>query len=59
MIKEIEVNGSQLGYDFNRVYWDGRDGDGDIIANGTYLYKIIVNDGKKSIAETGKLAVIR
>ena len=59
LIKEIEVNGSQLGYDFNRVYWDGRDGDGDIIANGTYLYKIIVNDGKKSIAETGKLAVIR
>lgn len=46
---------------FVRVPWDGRDQDGNIIANGTYLYKIIVEnlDGANSKSVLGKLAVIR
>lgn len=49
---------------FNRfvlVDWDGRDYDGNILANGTYLYKLIVKstDGEFSQNVLGKLAVIK
>ncbi len=46
---------------FVRIPWDGRDQDGNIIANGTYLYKIIVKnlDGNFTKSVLGKLAVIR
>jgi flagellar hook assembly protein FlgD len=46
MIRQIEEKG--INEKFVKVNWDGRDQDGDIIANGIYLYKIIVNstDGK-------------
>ncbi len=39
-IREISVDRSQLQVGFNRVHWDGRDGDGDEIANGYYFYQI-------------------
>ena len=40
--------------------WDGRDQNGDLIANGTYLYKVIVHsvDGQYSQSALGKLAKI-
>ncbi len=59
MIKEIESN--NVGEKFVKINWDGRDGDGDMIANGTYLYKIIVksSDGAFNRSVLGKLAVIR
>ena len=46
---------------FVKVNWDGRDEDGNQIANGTYLYKLIVEsvDGKYTDNALGKLAVIR
>ena len=46
---------------FVRIPWDGRDQDGNIIANGTYLYKIIIKnlDGNFTKSVLGKLAVIR
>ncbi|MFO7447901.1 MAG: hypothetical protein R6W90_16175 [Ignavibacteriaceae bacterium] len=49
----------------NKAGWakkgNGRDGDGNNIANGTYLYKIIVNsiDGEFNSSVLGKMAVIR
>jgi hypothetical protein len=44
-----------------RVPWDGRDRDGDKVANGVYLYKVIVRtaDGKFGSEAIGKLAVAR
>ena len=44
-----------------KVDWNGRDQDGNQIANGTYLYKIIVKtvDGVYNKNVTGKLAIIR
>ena len=59
LIKEIEQKGMSEKY--VKVDWDGRDQDGDEIANGTYLYKIIVKttDGKYTNSALGKLAVIR
>jgi hypothetical protein len=59
LIREIESN--YITDKFVRINWDGRDEDGDQIANGTYLYKIIVKnlDGSFSKSVLGKLAVIR
>ncbi len=59
LIRRIEKN--NISENFVTVAWDGRDQDGDIIANGTYLYKIIVKtvDGAFSKSVLGKLAVIR
>lgn len=56
LIQEIETVARP---GFNKVYWDGRDRDGDILANGVYLYKIIVDDGERKIEKIEKLAVLR
>ena len=42
-----------------REGWDGRDWDGDLIANGVYLYKIVIDDGTKKVEMIEKLAVVR
>ncbi|MEL6820445.1 MAG: type IX secretion system sortase PorU, partial [Calditrichota bacterium] len=44
---------------FNKIYWDGRDRDGDVIANGVYLYKIVVDDGEKVVEKREKLVISR
>lgn len=44
---------------FNKIYWDGRDRNGDVLANGVYLYKVTVNDGQRSIEKIEKLAIVR
>lgn len=59
LIKEIEKKSSELNFDFNKIFWDGRDEDGDLIANGVYLYKIIMKKGNKTEDITQKLAVVR
>ena len=43
------------------INWDGKDTEGDNIANGTYIYKIIINtiDGNNSFNTTGKLAKLK
>jgi hypothetical protein len=45
---------------FVKIDWDGRDEDGSTIANGTYLYKVIIKsiDGKSNQNVLGKLSVI-
>jgi hypothetical protein len=61
LIKTLEVPFARHGY--NVVPWDGRDEDGDELANGVYLYKVIAtqrNAGKISrVEEIGKLVVQR
>jgi hypothetical protein len=44
---------------FNKIYWDGRDKDGDELANGVYFYKIIVKQGDKQTSAIGKLVKMR
>ncbi|MFZ4590624.1 MAG: type IX secretion system sortase PorU [Ignavibacteria bacterium] len=43
------------------IEWDGKDADGDYIANGTYIYKVIIKseDGSFSNVQTGKLAKLK
>lgn len=59
LIKEIEQ--FNILDKFVRVPWDGRDADGSTLANGTYLYKLIVEttNGEYKKTVLGKLAVIR
>jgi hypothetical protein len=49
---------SYTGYNMD-IEWDGRDRDGDLIANGVYLYKIILNDGKDKKEQIEKLVILR
>jgi hypothetical protein len=59
LIKNIYPSPSDLRVGFNKIYWNGRDEDGDEIANGVYFYKIITkNNGVVKIA-TEKLAKIK
>ena len=59
LIKEFDLNSSQLKFDFNKIYWDGRDEDGDPIGNGVYLYKVIMQAGETSQDVTQKLAIVK
>ncbi len=46
---------------FVRIDWNGRDRDGDRLANGIYLYKVIVKtqDGRFASESIGKLSVLK
>ncbi len=61
LIRTINIPSSALGQGigFKKIYWDGKDEDGDEIANGVYFYKMIykVKDVVKSV--TQKLAKIK
>ncbi|MBN1756183.1 hypothetical protein JW877_08240 [bacterium] len=46
LIKTIKHASANFGYNYEP--WDGRDDDGDQIANGTYIYKIIVKTSEKT-----------
>ena len=59
LVREIKLTSSDLKYDFNKIFWDGRDEDGDLLANGVYLYKVIMKAGNKSEEVTQKLAIVK
>jgi hypothetical protein len=44
---------------FNNIAWDGRDKDGDEIANGVYFYKLIVKQADKQTSAIGKLVKMK
>jgi hypothetical protein len=59
LIKEIDQN--NISDKYVMINWDGRDTDGDNIANGTYLYKMTIKttDGTFSTTNAGKLAKLK
>jgi hypothetical protein len=59
LIRDINLPGADLIIGFNKIYWNGRDQDGDEIANGVYLYKVIAKFTDKTKAVTQKLARVR
>jgi hypothetical protein len=56
LIKDINAP-AKVG--FNQIYWDGRDNDGEYMANGIYLYKVILEDQGKTESVIQKLAILR
>lgn len=59
LIKTIAISGAEVGFGFNRFEWDGRDDDGDEVANGIYFYKLIVKYKETTTEEIFKLARVR
>jgi len=59
LIRNLETK--NLDDNFVKIDWDGRDQDGNQIANGAYLYKLIVKstDGAYNKSVLGKLAIVR
>ncbi|MGE5351873.1 MAG: type IX secretion system sortase PorU, partial [Acidobacteriota bacterium] len=59
MIKEIE--NMAVTDKFVRIDWDGRDNDGNLLANGVYLYKVTIKGAEEASKQEvlGKLAVMR
>lgn len=56
VIKEILV---PAGIGFNQISWDGRDGDGDYIANGVYFYRVVFKGSAETISDIRKLVVLK
>jgi hypothetical protein len=60
LLKVIRRSADDLTVGFNKsIEWDGRDEDGDLVANGVYLYKVILKKDGKSETNTNKLAIVR
>jgi hypothetical protein len=59
LIKTIDYAPGDLNY--NEVEWDGVDGDGDLVANGLYLYVVEARgeDGTKATSNVGRMVVAR
>ncbi|MFA5011727.1 MAG: C25 family cysteine peptidase [Ignavibacteria bacterium] len=56
VIKEINV---PAGIGFNQIQWDGRDGDGDYIANGVYFYRVVFKGSTEAVSDIRKLVVLK
>lgn len=59
LIREINIPQSNMQIGFNRFYWNGRDEDGDEIANGLYFYKVISKQEGEIRTITQKLAKLK
>ena len=57
LVRTIADASARRGY--NETYWDGRDEDGNRLANGTYFYKVTVESGNREIERVGRLAILR
>jgi hypothetical protein len=59
LIRDIKLSPTDVITNFNKIYWDGRDEDGDEVGNGVYLYKVIAKFPDKTRTITQKLAKVR
>lgn len=59
LIKTINIPQSQIQIGFNKFYWDGKDQDGDELANGLYFYKFVYKNSEILRTEIQKLAKIK
>ena len=57
LVKELDLAGISVG--FNKFSWDGRDTDGDEMANGVYFYKMILNGQSKTETNIQKLVILK
>lgn len=53
----IGINGYKNSSD--NLYWNGRDRDGDEIANGVYFYRVVISGNGQQVAATQKLVKMR
>jgi len=59
-IRSIKKSSVDLNIGFNKsIEWDGRDEDRSEIANGVYLYKVLLKKNGKTLETISKLAIIK
>jgi hypothetical protein len=58
-IREIDLGAGELVIGFNRIRWDGRDQDGDEVANGYYLFSLALDTDGKTVRALGKMVRVR
>ena len=56
-IKSLDYQFSDLR--LHKIYWDGRDANGNSLANGTYLYKVKMKSGDTTRTVLEKLVILR
>jgi len=56
LIREVEY---PVNIGHNQIPWDGRDNDGDYVANGTYLYKLVIDDDLQTETKIQKLVILK
>ncbi|MFZ1731421.1 MAG: C25 family cysteine peptidase [Bacteroidota bacterium] len=59
LIRKISYPASSMRVGYNSLKWDGRDEDGDELANGVYFYKIIAKFTDETFENIGRMAVMR
>jgi hypothetical protein len=57
LVAKVESGGLPAGY--HQIRWDGRDRDGDPIANGVYFYKLVARAGDEKIVAREKMVKLR
>ena len=59
LINTIKIPTSDIHFGFNKIFWDGKDQDQNIVANGVYFYKIIYRNKNNSETVIQKLAKVK
>ena len=55
LVRELAVKQPRSGQGYHYVNWDGRDDDGDLVANGVYFYRLSTDGGDQAF---GKVVVL-
>ena len=56
LVRTVIDNEHQIAGKEQEVFWDGRNGNGDLVANGIYFFVIETSQGERAV---GKIAVLR
>ena len=59
LIRKLSYPPSAMRIGYNALKWDGRDEDGDELANGVYFYKVIARFADETSETIGRMAVLR
>ncbi|MEX1139739.1 MAG: C25 family cysteine peptidase [Bacteroidota bacterium] len=59
MVYERKLFPGEVNIGFNRISWDGRDQNGDAVANGVYFYKLSAVQNGKKVEVVEKMARVR
>ncbi|MCX6164828.1 MAG: C25 family cysteine peptidase [Ignavibacteriae bacterium] len=55
----VKIINSSANIGYNQINWDGRDNEGDYMANGVYFYRMIIEGDTKIESPIQKLAILK